>query len=170
MLFLKRVESEKKCDIEIDYYVPITITVGAGSYFSEKIYWRTGNFKNSLIEISIEKEKGTLKDITLVAVNEVYLIDFPENECEKKQIGVPLFMLDGNTRNGFCDQIIDFFVYLSPKDITIKFQKEIRPVKCVQLGRVRFSFDKEEKLICITVFDLSDYEYCELKAGMKIEI
>ena len=112
MLFLKRVESEKKCDIEIDYYVPITITVGAGSYFGEKIY----------------------------------------------------------TRNGFCDQIIDFFVYLSPKDITIKFQKEIRPVKCVQLGRVRFSFDKEEKLICITVFDLSDYEYCELKAGMKIEI
>lgn len=59
--------------------------MGAGSYFGEKIYWRTGNFKNSLIEISIEKEKGTLKDITLVAVNEVYLIDFPENECEKSR-------------------------------------------------------------------------------------
>lgn len=170
MLFLKKVESEKKCEIEVDYYVPITITVGADSYFGKSIYWRTGNFKNSLIEISIDEEKGTLKDITLVAVNEVCCVDFPEEECEKKATGVPSFILDGDISNGFCDQIMDFCVYLSSEDISIKFGEELHPVKCVQLGRVKFGFDKEDKLICITVIDLSDYECCELKAGMKIEI
>ena len=70
--------------------------------------------------------------------------------------------------NGLCDYMIDFYVYLSKQFIMVNFSEECHPYKFVELERVRFGFDKDNKLISIIVKALSDDEYSELKDGLKL--
>jgi len=48
MVLLKEIEEEKEVDIEIDYYVPFSITIINKNRYQPKIYWRMGNIKTSL--------------------------------------------------------------------------------------------------------------------------
>ncbi len=68
MLFLKEVTDSKQCEADIDYCVPFTISLKAEKSHGAEICWRTGNFKNSLLEIAFDKRTGILKEITLLII------------------------------------------------------------------------------------------------------
>lgn len=168
MLYLKEVINSKKCEICIDYYVPFTIKLENKKPYSNKVCWRSGNFKKSLIEISMEKENGVLSDITLVSVDNAVLTDTSLDNINLMKDGVPVFSIKGNIKNGLCDQVMDFYVYLNTKFIMVNLNKQIIPCKYVKLEKVLFGFDKDCKLNSIILKDLSDYEYKELKTGLNL--
>ena len=168
MLFLRKVTNSKQCKVDIDYYVPFKINLGNEKSYTPKIYWRIGNFKNSLMEISIDEKSGMLRGITLTSVNKAHLVNATLENINIVESGTPVFLLDGNIKNGLCDQVVDFYVYLSMEFIMVNFSEESHPYKYIELERVRFGFDKDNKLISVTIKDLSGNEYSELKEGLKL--
>lgn len=168
MLFLREVTNSKKCEVDIDYYVPFTINLGNEKSYTPKTYWRIGNFKDSLMEISIDEKSGMLRDITLTSVNKAHLVNETLENIDIVENGTPIFLLDGDIKNGLCDQVMDFYVYLSRDFIMVKFCEESHLYKFIELGRVRFGFDKDNKLISVIIKDLSDNEYSELKDSLKL--
>lgn len=168
MLFLKEVVNSKKCEVDIDYYVPFSINIIDKNIYNTKVRWRTGNFKNSLIEVTIDKKDGTLRGITLISVDRAFLVNTVLESIDEVESGTPVFCLDGNIKNDLCDQLMDFYVYLGLNFIMVKFSKEIQFYKFIELDRVRFGFDKDNKLVSIIVKNLSNHEYTELKDGLKL--
>ena len=62
MLKLRKVEEPMKHLIEFDIYVPIKIRVGHWDMSKDHtLYWRTGDFEKSLIEIGLGSETGILR-------------------------------------------------------------------------------------------------------------
>ena len=168
MLILTEVMNSTQCEVDIDYYVPFTIKLGNRTSYTSKIYWRIGNFKNSLMEISIDDKSGMLRDVTLISVDKAYLVNTTLQNIEPVENGMPVFLLDGNIQNGLYDYVMDFYVYLNIEFIMVNFSEECHPYKFVELGRVRFGFDKDNRLISVIVKDLSGDEYSELKDGLKL--
>ena len=166
MLFLREVTKGKQYKVDIDYYVPFTITLENEKLYSPQICWRIGNFKKSLMEISIDEKRGILREITLTSVDKAHLLNGSSENVNIVESGTPVFLLDGNIKNGLCDQVMDFDVYLSMEFIMVNFSEERYPYKFVELERVRFGFDKDDKLISVIVKDLSSKEYSELKDGL----
>lgn len=168
MLFLRDVTSNNECEVEVDYYVPFTINVGNEKLFSPKVCWRIGNFKTSLMEICIDEKSGVLRDITLTSVDRAYLEDKLLENVSVAERGTPVFLLEGNVKNGLCDQVMDFNVYLGKNYIMVNFTLERYPEKIIELDRVQFYIGQNNQLISVIVKDLSFYEYNELKEGLKV--
>lgn len=57
--------------IEFDVYTPINIEFGNISE-DKTVYWRTGDFKKSLIEIGFAQKTGEIRSITLTLCENVY--------------------------------------------------------------------------------------------------
>lgn len=168
MLFLKEIAKNKYCKVYIDYYVPFTINLGNEKSYTSKIYWRIGNFKNSLMEVSIDENSGMLRKITLTSVDKAHLVNAALENVDIVENGTPVFLLNGNVKHGLCDQVMDFYVYLSKEFIMVNFSEESHPYKFIELERVRFGFDKDNKFISVIVKDLSGDEYNELKNSLKL--
>lgn len=168
MLFLRAVTNSKQCKINIDYYVPFTINLGNDKLYTPKICWRIGNLKKSLMEISIDEKSGILREITLTLVDKAHLVNAALENAEIVESGTPVFRLDGTIKNGLCNQVMDFDVYLSMEFIMVNFSEESHPYKFIELERVGFGFDKDNKLISVIIKDLTNDEYRELKEGLKI--
>ena len=118
--------------------------------------------------ILIDEKRGILREITLTSVDKAHLLNGTSENVNIVESGTPVFLLDGNIKNGLCDQVMDFDVYLSMEFIMVNFSEERYPYKFVELERVRFGFDKDDKLISVIVKDLSSKEYSELKDGLKL--
>lgn len=168
VLQLIDIADENKCDVCIDYYIPCTIEISNEKIYNSKIYWRTGNFKNSLIEFAIDEKSGILNNITLVSVDKVFLTEIELTDKENMRYGTPVFRLDGNINNGLCDQFMDFCVYLSSGYFAIKLIDKIQICKLIELDRVRFGFDDHGSLVLIIVTNLSPCEYDELKESLNL--
>lgn len=168
MLYLKNITNRMECDVKVDYYVPFTMNVGRRELYAPKTYWRTGNFKNSFMEISIDEKNGMLRDITLVSVNKAVLTDAVLENVEILESGTPMFLLDGDIKNGLCDERMDFYVYLSEKFIKVDFGEKSHSCTFIELERGLFGFDENNKLVSIIIKELSDDEYHELKDGLKL--
>ncbi|MGG0824525.1 hypothetical protein ABE099_16815 [Paenibacillus turicensis] len=169
MLKLNRTELPKNYNIEIDYYVPFTIEIEHKDIFSSKVYWRTGNLKTSILEIGLDEKTGLLRDITLVSVDKAFSIDVEHTQTiHSTDTGVPVFDIQGDIRNKLCDISQDIFVFLSTNDITVRFGDNIDFSRVNSLGRIYFMFDENNILISISITNLSDYEYSELKESLKL--
>ena len=145
MLFLRKVISSAECEVAIDYYVPFTINLENEKSYASKTCWRT-----------------------VISVNKAHLVNGALENIDIVENGTPVFLLDGNIKNGLCDQVMDFCVYLNQESIMVNLSEESHPHKYIELERVRFGFDKDNKLISVIIKDLSCDEYSELKDGLKL--
>ena len=168
MLILKDVVSCRKCEIDIDYYVPFTINIENEEKYKKKVYWRTGNLKKSLIEIAIDESSGILRDITLTSVDKAYLLNTEIKDIEEVTSGIPVFLIDTNINNGLCDHLMDIYVYLGVEFVMVNFGEKIYPFQFIEFDRVRMGFDVDNRLVTIIIMDLSSYEYNELKESFRL--
>lgn len=167
MLFLKEVVDSKQCEVEIDYYIPFIISLKTETLYEPKVCWRTGNFKNSLLEISIDQKTGILREITLTLVNMAHFVDTVLDCVHIVEKGTPVFRLEGDLKNNLCDQEVDFEVYFNMEFVKVDFGNRSQPVKYIELERVLFGFDKKERLISVIIKDLTTDEYRELLDSMN---
>ena len=168
MLLLKDIINNDECKVEVGYYVPFSITIGNEKVFSSKLCWRIGNFKTSLMEISIDEKTGVLRNITLTSVDKANLLNESLKKFDVTEIGTPVFSLEGNVKNGLCDQLIDYDVYLGNDYIRVDFDLDKYYKKIIKQDRVLLIFNQNNQLISLIVKDLSRSEYNDLKEGLKI--
>lgn len=167
MLLLKDIYDEEKCNVDIDYYIPFTINVERKNAFGTYLCWRTGDLKKSLIEVSMDKDSGLLTEITLVSVDEVCIVENKMYDVSKGVKGTPAFIIDGEIKNGLCDQPGSLEVELGLDYLVVRFDKNDDADKYIELNRVRFGIDKNGKLLSVTIKGLTDYEYGELKEAFS---
>lgn len=168
MLVLKNIEDCKKCDVNIDYYVPFTICIECDNKYSARNSWRTGNLKKSLIEVALDANSGALRDITLTAIDNAVLVDTLLEKANDVESGTPLFYIEGDTKNGIYDEIMNFTVFLGLDFIMVKLKEDTVVCKYIELERVRFGIDDNNRLISIIVKNLTEYERHELKDSLKL--
>lgn len=77
MLRIRDYYPPKFTKVEVDLYIPLTIEFGTWNLSEEPtIYWRTGDFKKSLIEIGVGKDLGDIRSITLTVCENVNKEDY----------------------------------------------------------------------------------------------
>lgn len=68
MLQVENTISEMDSVIEVDEYIPLSIEIGDRP--AQLLYWRSGNGKNSMLELGVNPSSGAVQSITLVSLNQ----------------------------------------------------------------------------------------------------
>ena len=170
MLKLKDVEKPMNHSIEFDIYVPVKIKVGHWDMLKEHtIYWRTGDFEKSLLEIGLGSETGILRSFTLT---DAALVERNHHcsgfdNCEIME-GTPLLDINDFPSSGFVDVNNQFKVLLGQKEVLILISMS-SCIKRIKHGRVQFGFDSNNELISARITDITNEEMDTLKQGLQFE-
>lgn len=168
MIKVKETEAVLKSYIEFDDYIPINIEFGKWNISIEPtIYWRTGDFNNTLIEVGVGSEKGILRSITLILAKHINIIEHndelnPNNLME----GIPIIKIEGGLKNTYTDQKGKLDLLLYNNKIKIVFSNT--DVKsCIKSDRVCFGIDENDFISYIEIVDISEYERNKLLEFFK---
>jgi len=168
MLKLIKVEESKIYIIEFDLYVPIKIRLRHWDMSKEHvIYWRTGDFKNNLLEIGLGSETGILKSLTLTAVDKIVTSSFVESvNCEPIE-GTPLFDINMFPKYGIRDFVNQFKVYLGDEEILISINTSAC-IKRIKQDRIEFWLDSNDNLTSVKITEITCQEMNVLKQGLQV--
>ncbi len=100
-----KMSSLRRCcpvDIESDGYVPVMARF-RDEFEAPPIYWRTGDFKKTLVEIGVDRNNGAICKITVTSINGVSDTTLPKIGFALSDLkeGIPcadLEVLGGETR------------------------------------------------------------------------
>ncbi|MGG3386007.1 hypothetical protein GWJ21_14435 [Bacillus coagulans] len=156
-------------NIEYDVYTPINIEFGTWNISKEPtIYWRTGDFKKSLIEIGIGKYTGNIRSITLTLCENVYKtgnFNFNMKSITLNK-GIPIFKVDELNNETYLDEKGQLNVFIGIDKIFISFS-ENEIVSIVQNDNVGFAIDTNETICGIIVNDVEEHEKKIIEDALK---
>lgn len=128
MLKVMGYKENQSVNIEYDVYTPINIEFGSWNIIKEPtIYWRTGDFKKSLIEIGIGKYTGNIRSITLTLsekVHKMYSLNLDMKNIALIK-GVPNFQVEEYKEKTYIDKNNELNVYIGIDKVLILFSKMI---------------------------------------------
>ncbi|KUF26797.1 hypothetical protein [Bacillus sp. G1(2015b)] len=169
MLKVTGYTDSQSINIEYDLYTPINIEFGSWNISKEPtIYWRTGDFKKSLIEIGIGKYTGSLRSITLTLSENVHKME--NLELNKKNInvikGVPNFQVEEHNDKTYIDEKGKLDVYIGLDKVLISFS-ENDTVSVLQNDTVGFALDKDEVVCGIIISGMLEHEKKTLEDALN---
>ncbi|KLL01126.1 hypothetical protein XJ18_01715 [Bacillus pumilus] len=169
MLKVTEYKDSQSINIEYDLYTPINIEFGSWNISKEPtIYWRTGDFKKSLIEIGIGKYTGSLRSITLTLSENVHKME--NLELDKKNInvikGVPNFQVEEHNDKIYIDDKGKLDVYIGLDKVLISFS-ENDTVSVLQNDTVGFALDKDEVVCGIIISGMLEHEKKTLEDALN---
>lgn len=167
MLRVLEYKEKKSTNIEFDVYTPINIEFGSWNISKEPtIYWRTGDFKKSLMEIGVGKNTGDIRSITLTLSDNVYKIDNLNTKNLKVIEGIPVIKVDKFMNETYVDEKGELKVYIGSNKVYILFsENEIESI--VQNDSVGFGLDSNEMICSIVVKDIGENEKIILEEALK---
>ncbi|ENJ9654212.1 hypothetical protein AB2T14_001835 [Clostridium botulinum] len=158
MLKVLECKDKELVNIEFDRYVPLNIEFGSWNVSEEStIYWRIGDFKKSLIEIGIGKNKGELRSITLTLAENVYKLDNLKNENLKVVEGMPKIQVDNFENETYIDEKGDIKVYIGSDTVCIVFS-ENEVISFIKNYNIEFGIDSNEMISRIIVKNVKNSE------------
>ncbi len=171
MLMLKVTEYKEiqATSIEYDVYTPINIEFGTWNISKEPtIYWRTGDFKKSLIEIGLGKYTGNIRSITLILSENVH--EMENLNLDMKNItlikGAPIFQIKKYDDETYIDENSEIDVYLGIDNVLISFSKN-DIVSIVQNDNVGFALDINRMVCGVIVSGMLKNEKDILEKALK---
>lgn len=169
MLKVTGYTDSQSINIEYDLYTPLNIEFGSWNISKEPtIYWRTGDFKKSLIEIGIGKYTGSLRSITLTLSENVHKME--NLELDKKNInvikGVPNFQVEEHNDKTYIDEKGKLDVYIGLDKVLISFS-ENDTVSVLQNDTVGFALDKDEVVCGIIISGMLEHEKKTLEDALN---
>ena len=166
MLKVFKHEETKKENIEFDIYTPINIEFGVWNISKEPtIYWRTGDFSGSLIEIGMGKYKKDVRSITLTICKSVYEVDNYSEDNFNIVKGSPILELENINNEIYTDEKGTLKVYIESKSVSIIFsENEISD--CLQNDNVNFYLDANKSLVGLRVNNISEENKAILKDAL----
>lgn len=156
-------------NIEYDLYTPINIEFGSWNISKEPtIYWRTGDFKKSLIEIGLGKYTGNIRSITLTLSENVHKMESLKLDMEDINMvkGVPSFQIEESNDNTYIDEKGKLDVYIWKDRVLISFS-ENDAVSILQNDTVGFVLDKEEVVCGILISGMLEHEKKTLEDALN---
>ena len=164
MLKIKEIIDSSASSVEFDEYVPFTAEFEASS-LSSPLYWRAGDGKQSLIEVGLCKQTGSVKSITLTSVKaeNIRKINATYENDMSAQKGLPIFYLtkwsEENESDDFANNFIDEFDLDLQLDIghgyiSVSILGKEDPVRFVKNNNIVFGFDTENALSRIDIMEL----------------
>ncbi|AOC57742.1 MULTISPECIES: hypothetical protein [Bacillus] len=156
-------------NIEYDLYTPINIEFGSWNISKEPtIYWRTGDFKKSLIEIGLGKYTGNIRSITLTLSENVHKMESLKLDMEDINMvkGVPSFQIEESNDNTYIDEKGKLDVYIGKDRVLISFS-ENDAVSILQNDTVGFVLDKEEVVCGILISGMLEHEKKTLEDALN---
>lgn len=159
-------EEIKREDIKFDIYTPINIEFGLWNIWEEPtLYWRTGDFNQSLIEIGFGKYKKDIRSITLTICKNIYEVEnyFGDNISVFK--GSPILELENINDEVYTDEKGRLKVYIENESVSIVFsENKIRD--CLQNNNVYFYLDNNKSLIGLKINKISKENKTILKESL----
>ncbi|PRS36246.1 hypothetical protein C6Y02_15760 [Bacillus sp. NMCC4] len=169
MLKVKDYKDSQPINIEYDLYTPINIEFGSWNISKEPtIYWRTGDFKKSLIEIGLGKYTGNIRSITLTLSENVHKMESLKLDMEDINMvkGVPSFQIEESNDNTYIDEKGKLDVYIGMDKVLISFS-ENDAVSILQNDTVGFALDKEEVVCGIIISGMLEHEKKTLEDALN---
>ncbi|MCG3089814.1 hypothetical protein [Sporosarcina cyprini] len=169
MLKVTKYKESQSLNFVYDIYTPINIEFGTWNISKEPtIYWRTGDFKKSLIEIGIGKYTGSIRSITLTLSENVYKME--KLNLDMKNItlikGVPNFQVEEYEDKIYIDENNILNVYIGIDKVFISFS-ENDTVSIVQNENVGFALDKNKMVCGVIVSGMLEHEKNILEEALK---
>ncbi|KMY19338.1 hypothetical protein ABDA29_13360 [Bacillus pumilus] len=169
MLKVIEYKDSQPINIEYDLYTPINIEFGSWNISKEPtIYWRTGDFKKSLIEIGLGKYTGNIRSITLTLSENVHKMESLKLDMEDIIMvkGVPSFQIEESNDNTYIDEKGKLDVYIGRDKVFISFS-ENDAVSILQNDTVGFALDKEEVVCGIIISGMLEHEKKTLEDALN---
>jgi hypothetical protein len=167
MLKIFKYEEIKKENVEFDIYTPINIEFGVWNISEEPtIYWRTGDFSSSLIEIGIGRYKKNIRSITLTICKNVYEVDNYNENNFNKFIGSPILELENTNDEIYTDEKGALKVYIESTSVSVIFSDN-KISDCLENGNVDFYLDANKSLIGLRVNNISEDDKTILKEALR---
>lgn len=161
---LKSTITEK---IEVDPYVPVKIRWGQWDLTLEPtIYWRTGDFKNSLVEIGIASKSGIIRSFTVVYTKDIFLGGTQVQWSKSDEEGTPVFNISEWTESGRLDENGLAEIHYNGSELSVLLSRNTITRRVVS-GRVCFDLDNTANLCAITVFSLSEDEKIQISDTLE---
>lgn len=169
MLKVTEYKESQSINIEYDIYTPINIEFGTWNISKEPtIYWRTGDFKKSLIEIGVGKYTGNIRFITLTLSENVHKMENWNLDIKNITLikGIPNFQVEEYADKTYIDEISKLNVYIGIDKVLISFS-ENDTVSIVQNENVGFVLDKDKMVCGVIVSGMLEHEKNILEEALK---
>ncbi|NVE01682.1 hypothetical protein [Massilia sp. BJB1822] len=150
-------------ECEFGDYLPFKIWQNLPSN-GRNVYWRTGNFKSTLLELEIDRITSQIVSMSLVLPGKVEN-GFPELNIpgEFRSLGFPRVAIDEWPDNGFKDEVGAFNIFVDSNRLLIAFSDELLIKSVISKGDVVFCVDSENHMVAILVNNLNESELEEFK-------
>lgn len=130
------------------------------------VYWRTGDFKKSLIEIGFAQKTGQIRSLTLTLCESVYKFQEWNIENIEPIKGVPVFSIDRQQNEMYIDEKGILNVYISDKTVYIEFSAhEVESL--IENNHVLFCLDSDDNFCGVIINDVGDNEINMLEQALK---
>jgi len=156
--------------IDCDGYVPLVVRVNSNAKWPPK-YWRTGDFKHSLVEIAVDPSTGTVCKIVVTSIRDVSA-DGQSTDAvsrRKRSDGVPNALLtvwEGEqTRVDVEGQVRG---YLEGRTFTVVLGDDQKDCNVVNCDRVNFLMNSSNELCGFQVEELTDQELENLRYAIGL--
>lgn len=170
MIINKIVKGSISCDMEVDFYVPITIEFPENydEYgISEMIYYRYISKENSMIEITINSKTMRIVRFVAVSINEPFKRsnNFPtvsttivgNPEIEKPHVDKSNTVTEDKEISFICSDRKILIIF----DETVEYQ--------IDMGRLKVLLNAEMKVIGFIIMAFSENEWLLFKETCQIE-
>ncbi|AUS14558.1 hypothetical protein C0W65_08385 [Bacillus subtilis] len=151
--------------VEFDVSTPINIEFGNRNIPEDKtVYWRTGDFIKSLIEVGFTQKTGEIRSITLTLCESVYKSKEWKNIEPIK--GLPVLSEDRQQNETYIDEKGILNVYITDKTVYIQFSAhEIESL--IENNHVLFCLDCDDNICGVIINDVGDNEINILEQALK---
>lgn len=169
MLKVTEYKESQSINIEYDIYTPINVEFGTWNISKEPtIYWRTGDFKKSLIEIGVGKYTGNIRSITLTLSENVHKVENLNLDMKNITLikGIPNFQVEEYDDKTYIDENSKLNVYIGIDKVLISFS-ENDTVSIVQNENVGFALDKDKMVCGVIVSGMLEHEKNILEEALK---
>jgi hypothetical protein len=159
---------ESGVQIECDGYVPlIARSVGCTAFPLQ--YWRTGDFKKSLIEVGVDPSNGAICKITVTSLAGIGSHAFQMADLSATQAGLPCISLEdwaGSSRKDV-EQPVE--ATLIGNRLVLQFGPQRGQLTtAIRNGRVVFQIDQSRIISGIEILELSTKELEEFRYAVGI--
>ncbi len=155
-----------EAQVETDFYVPLDVIMtnsGAGV----PRYWRTGDFKRSLLEVGLETGSGRFLSVTVT--------QSPKGASRKvaaapasqpQQPGIPVFEL-GTLKEDFTDEKGPFLLHVGADFVWLDLAPGQAHLHELRYDRLRFLLGPENVWLGLVVEGLTELQLSELWEGTQ---
>lgn len=168
MLNVIRVGQTVVEDIQVDPYIPVKIKWGKWKLTDEQtIYWRIGDLKKSLLEIGIASKTGSIRSLTVIHTDKIFL-DSRKFDCQApSEIGTPIFKVSRQVNYNKVDDYGIFEIHYNDDGEVNLLVSRNEITKRVFSGRVCFGLDFQSNVCLINISSLTEDENVRIKDTLE---